>query len=254
MPVGYLRPKRGARLELDPVKAPVIRDAFVLRAAGAPLRDVVAFLDERLPGGPSGRGGGWAWNTVIWLLRNPVYVGEARNGVHRLQEAHPPVVSRETFNTVQALRHSRPARSGMRNLLAGVARCGSCGYALGRKVSPAATSPTGARTGALARARSSVMAPALDGLVTEIVLEKLDGFDIEQVPVGADVDVDQLRLFEGNVTVHTVRDVWSALTVDERREVIWAGVEAVTVTRAVSRDVPLTDRVAVYWKGDQLPL
>jgi hypothetical protein len=198
-------------------------------------------------------------NTVKLLLGNTVYVGEARNGVHRLPDAHPPIVSQEVFVTVQALSlrpEPRALRSGTRALLAGVARCASCGYALERnRVSNGylVYRCSGRRARGACSAAAHAMAPALDELVTEIVLENLESFDVEQVPIDEDVGVDQLRLFENDrVAVLSVREVWATLTVDEQRAVLWAAVDTVAVSRA-SRTVPLADRVAVYWTGDELP-
>ena len=194
VPVGYLRPRRGGHLELDPVKAPTIREAFQRRAGGASLGDVARFLNERLPGGPSG-GGVWIRRTVTRLLENPVYVGEARQGVHRLPSAHPEVVSREVFDTVQALKR-RPEPSALnrrtRSLLAGVARCGACGYALDRNSVAYRCVSRGARHAC--GSPTSAMAAALEELVTEIVLENLERFDVEEVPVAKDVDQLHARL------------------------------------------------------------
>jgi DNA invertase Pin-like site-specific DNA recombinase len=196
VPVGYQRPEVGSRLELDPVKAPAIHDAFELRAGGAALGDVARFLNERLPGGPSGDG---VWNraTVTRLLGNPVYVGEARQGVHRLPGAHPPIVTQEVFDTVAALkRRAEPSRNGRRivSLLAGVVRCGSCGYAMDRnRVGGNYLVYRCAKRGArhVCEAPTSAMAPALESLVTGAVLDNLERLEARQVPV--DVDVDQLH-------------------------------------------------------------
>jgi DNA invertase Pin-like site-specific DNA recombinase len=308
VPVGYLRPRRGARLEVDAAKASAVRDAFELRATGATLSEVARQLDHTLPGGPSGSG---AWNrgTVARLLGNRAYVGEARQGRHVQPQAHIAIVSETTFATVQALaRHREPASrgNGARSLLAGLVVCGSCGYALDRnKVAKhylvyrcRGHSATGDCT-----APTSAMAHTLEHFVSEAAFERLEGFTIERVPVSNEVDEFHAQLatarsrrapFEDPEYVaalgieaatralakvdaevaaleeelaraidsttaadlpipdpQQVRELWPGLTVDGQREVLAAMIDTVTVSRGVSRNVPLTDRVRILWKGEQ---
>jgi DNA invertase Pin-like site-specific DNA recombinase len=199
-PVGYLRPRAGVRLAKDPAKWKAIRSAFELRAAGAGYGDVARLLDKRLPGGPSGNGG-WNRNTVTRLLKNRVYLGEARGGDgHVHPDAHRPVVDQATFNTVQALA-GRPERSApnsrARSLLAGVVFCGGCGYALdrnkvgGRYLVYRCRAHTA--SGACA-APTSVMMDKLDEFVSGRVVERLSGHAVEQVPATVDVEGIHARL------------------------------------------------------------
>jgi DNA invertase Pin-like site-specific DNA recombinase len=310
VPVGYLRPAKGARLDLDPQKAPAVREAFELRASGATLGEVARMLDRRLPGGPSGSG---AWNrgTVARLLANRAYLGEARQGDYRNPDAHPAIVSADTFATVEALaRRREPVKptSGARSLLAGVCVCGSCGYALDRnKVGSRywVYRCRGRSASGACEAPVSAMAPALEEHVAAAVLARLASAAVEAVAVDTDVADIHARLaaargkrpaFENPdyvaqlgvdaalralarvdeevahledelaasvsattgvepppVDVQHAADVWPTLTTDERREVIASMVEGVVVSRGV-RGAPLVDRVAVYWKGDDLPL
>ncbi|MBA3434536.1 MAG: recombinase family protein [Actinobacteria bacterium] len=192
VPVGYLRPARGARLEFDSEKASSVRDAFELRATGAPYGEVARLLDRTLPGGPSGKGV-WNRNTVSRLLANPVYVGEARQGEYRQPGAHLPVVSQEVFDTVQALarRVEDPTtRSDARSLLAGIARCGSCGYALDRNRVNGhyfAYRCRGRSAASDCEAPASAMADKLDLVVEEAVLAHLAGRQVEQVASADDI-------------------------------------------------------------------
>jgi site-specific DNA recombinase len=199
VPVGYLRPHRGARLERDPAKAPAVRAAYELRAGGASYGDVARLLDEQLPGGPSGDGV-WNRNTVTRLLTNRVYLGEARQGRFQQADAHLPIVSQQTFDVVQALARQQEAPTagnGARSLLAGLCRCGACGYALdrntvngrylvyrcrGRSASGACPAPT------------SAMADALDELVEDAVLARLADRRVEQVATDETVEELHWRL------------------------------------------------------------
>ena len=207
VPVGYLRPERDASgaalpLVLDPERAPGIRAAFKLRARGGSLAEVVALLDERVPGGPSGSGL-WNRNTVSRLLGNPVYTGEARQGELRKAKAHPAIVSATDFEACRALsrEYERPAPSpGVVSLLAGVARCASCGYALDRNRSNGTylvyrcrgRSATGK-----CEAPASIMAPTLDEFVRDAIRAKLAGWRVERVEAaGPDVGVTRAALAE----------------------------------------------------------
>lgn len=202
-PAGYRREdngredRRGARLELDPEKAPAIRAAFEQRAAGATLGTVARTLDQLLPGGPSG-GGVWTRGTVARLLANSVYTGEARQGAFRNPDAHEAIVPRQTFDTVQILAR-RQERSGpgseAKALLAGLCRCGGCGHALVR--SKVATKYLvyrcrGRSASGDCEAPASVMAAGLEEFVTEAALDRLTV--TIAVPEGPDVDELQARL------------------------------------------------------------
>ena len=305
VPVGYLRPSKGARLELDPAKARAVRDAFELRANGATFGAVSRMLDVRLPGGPSG-GGVWNRNTVTRLLSNPVYTGEARQGEHRRGDAHLPIVSRGIFDTVQALgRRVEPAErsSEVRSLLAGICRCGACGYALDRNTvnrQYLVYRCRGRSASGVCEAPASAMVDAVDAFVEEAVLGRLAAYSVEQV--AADEDLDELHAriaaarakrepFEdpdyvqalgiaaatralartdeeiqaletelaGRVVAHDalppqeVAGIWPTLTVAEKNTVIAAMVDSVLISRA-PRGTPLSERIAIYWTGDDVPL
>ena len=195
VPVGFLRPNKGGRLELDPAKASAVRAAFRLRATGAAYGDVARLLDKRLPGGPSGAGV-WNRNTVTRLLSNRAYIGEARQGEYVQPDAHPAIVSRDVFDTVQALarRGERATITGAKSLLAGVVVCGSCGHALDRnKVGSRywVYRCRGRSAAGICEQPASAMLDALDALVTDAVLARLDGYAVEQV--ASDDDVAELH-------------------------------------------------------------
>jgi DNA invertase Pin-like site-specific DNA recombinase len=193
VPVGYVKPEPGARYSLDKKKAPKVREAFERFATGQyTVSDIARRLDKTLPGGPSG-GGVWNRNTGIRILQNRVFLGEARGGGVVNIGAHPAIVSVETFDMVQALlrRGDKPATAkGAKSLLAGVVRCGCCHYALDRNRVAGkhwVYRCNGRSASGLCEAPTSAMVHALDALVTEAVLERLDSQAIERVPVERDV-------------------------------------------------------------------
>jgi site-specific DNA recombinase len=307
-PVGYLRPGKGAKLELDPAKADAVAAAFTLRATGAPLGDVVRLLERRLPGGPSGEGR-WNRETVSRVLRNRCYLGEARQGEYVQPGAHLPIVKPDAFDTAQALfRRSEPvARKGVKSLLAGVVVCGSCGHALERNTIGGGYTVyrcRGKSAAGICEAPASAMAPALEELVAEAVLARLDSEAIEDNASDDDVsglhgriaaarakrepfedpdyvaalglDAARRALVRVAAEIATLeselaakvgggrrpdlfgtrgaREWWPTLDTAERRRVIAAMVDAVTVSRSAVRRGPLPDRVTVAWKGEGVPV
>jgi DNA invertase Pin-like site-specific DNA recombinase len=124
-PAGYRRQSDG-RLEPDPVAAPVIRELFLRRAAGASWRELCDFLDERLPR----EQGSWTHQTVSSIVRRRAYLGEAHQGAVVNKDAHEPLVSRSEWEAAQ----SRPAaaRGKKGALLAGLIRCSGCGCVMSR--------------------------------------------------------------------------------------------------------------------------
>ena len=82
------------------------------------------------------------------------------------------------------------AAPGAKSLLAGVVRCGCCHYALDRNRVAGkhwVYRCNGRSASGLCEAPTSAMVHALDALVTEAVLERLDVQAIERVPVERDV-------------------------------------------------------------------
>ncbi len=133
-PVGYLKAEDGpqkGRLEPDPVAAPIVREVFQRRGAGASWNELCAFLDERLP---RENGGGWPRSTLTSMIACRTYLGEARGGGAVNTDAHPPLVTRAEFEAATRAqvdgRHSRGSDGGA--LLAGLLRCDGCGNGLTR--------------------------------------------------------------------------------------------------------------------------
>jgi site-specific DNA recombinase len=120
---GYKRSDSG-RLELDPVAAPVIRELFLRRAAGASWTSLCEFLDERLA-----REDGKLWrnSTVLSIMKLRVYLGEAAAGSVVNPDGHPAIVSRAEWEAAQSVPRLQATHKGEGSLLAGLACCGGCG-------------------------------------------------------------------------------------------------------------------------------
>ncbi len=125
-------PRYASRWIPDPERAPLIRKAFEMRAAGASLREI----DEALHifG---------AKNSYTAMFRNETYLGIRKCGDLRVEGAHEPLISRELWEAVQRTLHKRPKkgeqwpegkqhprRAASRFLLSGLARCVYCGSAM----------------------------------------------------------------------------------------------------------------------------
>jgi site-specific DNA recombinase len=125
-PTGYQR-KRDGRLERDEKAAPVVAEVFAQRAAGASFAQLARLLEAHGIRGPY-RNRHWTVAAVSKLLRNPVYLGEARSGRYRNEDAHEPIVPRETWEAVQGGKAQAWPRTGEGALLAGLLRCAGCRY------------------------------------------------------------------------------------------------------------------------------
>jgi DNA invertase Pin-like site-specific DNA recombinase len=117
-PFGY-RKGDGGRLVLVEHEAAVVRAAFELRASGEAFSEI-------------GRKLGWSHSTTRQRLTDEAYLGVARAGRYRNEEAHAAIVTRELFDAVGVVRtSSRPTGATTADrLLLGIARCAGCGRTL----------------------------------------------------------------------------------------------------------------------------
>ena len=128
-PAGYDRDENG---RLHPNQyAPAIRRAFEIRAGQGSWSKVAAHLTEA--GVATSRGNTrWSLKAAEKALRNEAYLGVARSGPYRNEEAHEPIVPRALWKKVQNRRETRAVNRGAREarLLSGMLVCGSCGHRL----------------------------------------------------------------------------------------------------------------------------
>jgi DNA invertase Pin-like site-specific DNA recombinase len=134
VPTGYRRNAERI-LEPDPVTAPIVHELFVRRGAEVSWAQLARFLE--------GKGVVTPWDNENWtvasvasLVRNRVYLGEARAGSIVNPDAHKPIVSLAEWNAANRARGVAPGRSGRSTgVLAGILRCGGCSYAMKAKQS-----------------------------------------------------------------------------------------------------------------------
>ena len=145
-PFGYTRVKvnDGAKerptLVPDLDTAPIVREVFESSLRGNGLKEICRELNDR---GMTNKGYRWNRSGLHHLLTNEAYTGTAVWGKTtkgeqnpdpvRVENAWPPIVSKELFDSVQRALHERaptkqrPARVGSKFLLSGLLRCGHCG-------------------------------------------------------------------------------------------------------------------------------
>jgi site-specific DNA recombinase len=265
VPPGYRRGEDG-RLVPD-AAAPVVAEAFAMRASGATVAEVREFLTSR--------GVERSYHGVGALLASRVVLGEIHFGDLVNLQAHPAIVEREVWKRVQRVRAPRGRKSKSDQLLArlGVLRCGSCGARMvvgtanrsgywlyrcpptgdcERRVTVSAQLVEGivvdevqrvladaeGRASAEAHGRDADLAleraqadldaavRAFTGLEDEAAVRERLG-ELRQARDRAQERVDELGGTVAALTV-TVAD-WDRLTLDERRALIRATVQRVTV-------------------------
>ena len=130
-PAGYRRDESGRLQRVEPDSG-VIAEAFRKRAVGASWTELADFLTE---GGVHSSKGNRAWsvNGARALLRNRVYLGEARSGGVVNPKAHEAIVTQAEFDAAQStttLSHPRDGSVASKALLGGLVRCAGCGFTL----------------------------------------------------------------------------------------------------------------------------
>jgi site-specific DNA recombinase len=127
-PTGYVR-ANDSRLVPHAEFAPHIGRVFEMKAAGASWRDLALYLREQGVESPYGTTH-WQPRALSHLIANRAYLGEARCGEFTKVGAHPALVDEATWQAAQEAKGQRPVNGMGGSLLAGVLRCGGCGYVL----------------------------------------------------------------------------------------------------------------------------
>ncbi len=128
-PIGYLNNGKGKLKTLDPVRAPIVRQAFELYASGQySTRTLRLELNKR--GLKNHRDNPISKGCLEKFLKNPFYTGVIRirktGAVY--QGAHKPLISVQLFETVQNVRTGKSGKKVTRHnhTYRGLFRCDSC--------------------------------------------------------------------------------------------------------------------------------
>ncbi len=133
VPTGYVR-NADRILEPDPQTAPVVHELFVRRAAEVSWAQLARFLEEKGVITPWDNAN-WTVASVASIVRNRVYLGEARAGSIVKPDAHEAIVTLAEWNAANRARGVAPGRSGKgTGMLSGLLRCGGCSYAMKPKM------------------------------------------------------------------------------------------------------------------------
>ena len=129
-PIGYkniLKENRISIVELDPERAPVVKEMFYKVAyKGFSGRMVKKWLDDVKF--TTKNGCRLALSKVYFVLQNPFYYGEFKYGDTWYKGTHPPLISKQTFEKVQIQLQVAP-RQWNKQLFPfkKICICGSCG-------------------------------------------------------------------------------------------------------------------------------
>lgn len=133
-PIGYVNNPVTRRIDLDPTKAPAIKRIFDLYASGGySLEDLAAVAkEEKLTSWSPNSTGAVARTAIHRILTNPIYHGTFVWKGQPIQGQHVPIVSKSTFDAVQAILVGRSGGIYQDRSFAftGVMTCGHCGCAI----------------------------------------------------------------------------------------------------------------------------
>jgi DNA invertase Pin-like site-specific DNA recombinase len=131
-PTGYGRDKQKRLVREEPAASAVV-EVFRRRALGASWTDLAAFLEEQQVYPPSGNTY-WSKMGVTGLVKNPVYLGQARSGKVVKENAHEAIVTRAEFDAAQGVGKSlftqHDGSLAGQAMLGGLIRCAGCGHTL----------------------------------------------------------------------------------------------------------------------------
>ena len=153
--LGYEKGEDGLP-RIVPEEARIIRKIYELFLMGQTYRSIAKYLSDQEIPTPSGKSV-WSVSTVMSILRNEKYKGDAllqksytadflnktkkkNNGVlpqYYIENSHPAIISRETFDLVQSeMEKRKPNRRQMNNnsIFAAKIICGECGGYFGSKI------------------------------------------------------------------------------------------------------------------------
>jgi hypothetical protein len=128
-PIGYVNDKVAHTIHQDPVRAPLIRQAFEIYASGgaalARVREVVHSLGLV---GHSGQP--LSISNIQYLLKNPIYYGAIRYKGELYEGKHEPIVTTQLFERVQEVMRAKRRPKSSRTLkpytYRGAFRCEEC--------------------------------------------------------------------------------------------------------------------------------
>jgi len=130
-PLGYLHDKARKTIEIDPQRAPIIRQMFEQYATGKySIRRLEVQAAKQ--GLTTRKGHRVARSSVAQILKNPFYTGDFLWNGKRYHGKHPPLVDKALFDRVQAVAAQRNDTRATVHRFAytGLLKCARCGCAI----------------------------------------------------------------------------------------------------------------------------
>lgn len=198
-PFGYLRRADG-RLEVDPVRGPLVTEIFRRRAKGATMRVICDSLIERGIRTATGRRH-WRDGSAYSILRSRVYLGELSWAEHVNRAAHAPLIDRETWHLAQKPRRSVIRRDAAHVLLRGLVRCAGCRRRMTTYYEDWGTSRE-RRVYRCMNATSAGRCPARSGVMDSVVEPYVEAVFWQELARGPQGRTSTLRRLEEAVARH----------------------------------------------------
>ena len=131
-PIGYLNNPKTRGIDIDPVKAPLVRKLFALYATGSyTLHDLVEWCRANNLRGNLGKE--IALSNIQKILTNPFYYGLMRYRGELYEGRHEPLVSKKLFDLCQEVRAKRGKTIETKRhdfAFLGLMKCASCGSSI----------------------------------------------------------------------------------------------------------------------------
>ncbi|MDE3067739.1 MAG: recombinase family protein, partial [Verrucomicrobiota bacterium] len=137
-PIGYLNDYRTKQIVVDPERGPVMRQAFERYATGeVTFDDMREFFGAR--GIRTSNGKLLARSHMSKIFANPFYYGHFHYAGEVHEGKHAPLITKETFDKVQAIinrrwRWSPGEKKREPKAFMGLLRCGECGYGISAEI------------------------------------------------------------------------------------------------------------------------
>ena len=131
-PVGYVDNLATHRIEVDPVRGPLLTTLFDLYASGQYSLKALTAKAHAMGLSHPRSGRRMMKAEMHRILQNPIYIGDFRWLGRLYRGSHAPLVSREQFLEVQAVltRKPRARYPKQRHAFMGLLTCGRCGCAM----------------------------------------------------------------------------------------------------------------------------
>jgi DNA invertase Pin-like site-specific DNA recombinase len=260
-PTAYVRRDDG-RLFPQPEHGPHVTEVFRMKASGASWRELAEYLRAHEVPSPYGSID-WQPRSLVHLISNRAYLGEARSGKFVNPDAHEPLIDAETWQAAQEAKGEKPANGTGGALLSGLVRCAGCSYVLkpdtmnDRGTRRRMYRCRGARPGGKCPAPASVLGSVIEPYVVRYFFDALGGMTAQASALTEEVRTleSACEKAEREVALYRDNESLAALGDDyvkglrnrvEKRDKLFDKLEA-SRARAGVADLPPTADLEKLW-------